>query len=782
MNSSSENSNIHRSIISLNDVTSSINANNYKVMFFPTFMNCLFYNENSIIIVDLFSQTISVKLSFPKETISNIKILNSNTIAYIKHYNTYDQIIVTNLKCLDELCELKIKNKVYDFLIHLNENNNCISYIFTKDEMILVYNDNNLITTTEFGSLLANSFNNISFSLIETIQLFHIDKENHIMIIIFKNGKYIILNLNQNKLKTDYSQNSFGNLKDVKFVKIEKFEHSYKEEDQENWIYFLIVLNYIEKNNYKHIISGFKINANGEYFYLGNIMNERFVVDCYLYGNDNLDKHFLYCMCLNNTDNNYFIKCYDIVNFIFENEEEFNQEFLPIYKEVDIPILKEGSSIIGISGVSLIPAYNTEIDEDNYSEYISFDILTKLIQNNYSFSQITIDISQPIDDIVTADVNKFTSYCNNQDKQTIQQKLFDKLNEIESDIKIKEDDPWEKMYLIYLIYCGNIFSIKKYLWLRDNNNDNYLVSTEVIENTYNYMINIIRDRIKQQQITKKIEIYIKLLLEIIRISQNRTYSSNKKMFHSEQILLNEVTIINSNRIFELENYLLIVKLETLHEQYDFLQLDLDNVNYLYMFSMIQNKSKLISCSEFINEFIEMISVSENSSMGIVPLYKTLFYTKFVLFLYYYFAIKKSNKLTNENKTFLICNSEYKQFHLICEIIFDLDTKKNKGSKIEITDTHKLAFINLFTQIMEEVPIAVKKEVNVINNDNHLNFMSQLKELLFAFIKALVGEGYTNEAFILGYEIEPYITDMSMREHLNSLLNSFQMIPFLSELN
>ena len=84
--------------------------------------------------------------------------------------------------------------------------------------------------------------------------------------------------------------------------------------------------------------------------------------------------------------------------------------------------------------------------------------------------------------------------------------------------------------------------------------------------------------------------------------------------------------------------------------------------------------------------------------------------------------------------------------------------------------------------MEEVPIAVKKEVNVINNDNHLNFMSQLKELLFAFIKALVGEGYTNEAFILGYEIEPYITDMSMREHLNSLLNSFQMIPFLSELN
>ena len=134
MYSSSENSNINRSIISLNDVTSSINANNYKVMFFPTFMNCLFYNENSIIIVDLFSQTISVKLSFPKETISNIKILNSNTIAYIKHYNTYDQIIVTNLKCLDELCELKIKNKVHDFLIHLNENNNCISYIFKKDE------------------------------------------------------------------------------------------------------------------------------------------------------------------------------------------------------------------------------------------------------------------------------------------------------------------------------------------------------------------------------------------------------------------------------------------------------------------------------------------------------------------------------------------------------------------------------------------------------------------------------------------------------------------------
>jgi hypothetical protein len=183
-----------------------------------------------------------------------------------------------------------------------------------------------------------------------------------------------------------------------------------------------------------------------------------------------------------------------------------------------------------------------------------------------------------------------------------------------------------------------------------------------------------------------------------------------------------------------------------------------------------------------NEFIEMTSLSENSSMSIVPLYKTLFYTKFVLFLYYYFAIKKSNKLTNENETFLICNSEYKQFHLICEIIFDLDTKNNKGSKIEITDTHKLAFINLFTKIMEEVPIATKKEVNVINNDNHLNFMSQLKELLFAFIKALVGDGYTNEAFILGYEIEPYITDISMREHLNSLLNSFQMIPFLSELN
>ena len=50
-------------------------------------------------------------------------------------------------------------------------------------------------------------------------------------------------------------------------------------------------LNYV-RNNYKHLISGFKINANGEYFYLGNIMNDRFVVDSYLYGNDNLDKHF----------------------------------------------------------------------------------------------------------------------------------------------------------------------------------------------------------------------------------------------------------------------------------------------------------------------------------------------------------------------------------------------------------------------------------------------------------------------------------------------------------
>jgi hypothetical protein len=198
--------------------------------------------------------------------------------------------------------------------------------------------------------------------------------------------------------------------------------------------------------------------------------------------------------------------------------------------------------------------------------------------------------------------------------------------------------------------------------------------------------------------------------------------------------------------------------------------------------MIQNKSMLISCSEFINAFIEMTSLSENSSMAIVSLYKTLFYTKFILFLYYYFAIKKSKNVINEKETFLICNSEYKQFHLICEIIFDLDTKKNKGSKIEITDTHKLAFINLFTKIMEDVPTFIKKEVNVINNESHLNFMSQLNELLFSFIKALVGDGYTSEAFILGYEIEPYITDISMREHLNSLLNSFQMIPFLSELN
>ena len=335
--------------------------------------------------------------------------------------------------------------------------------------------------------------------------------------------------------------------------------------------------------------------------------------------------------------------------------------------------------------------------------------------------------------------------------------------------------------MIYLIYCKNIFAIQKYCWLRDNKSiDNYLVSTEIIENTYKYMKNMIKEQIKQQIVTQEIEKYIKILLEIAKILQHRTCTPNKKPFNSEQIILNEASIINSNRIFELENYLFLAKLNILQIQYNFKLLDLDNVNYLHMFSMIQNKSKLKSCNDFIDAFIEMTSLSDDKSIVVVPLYKTLFYTKFILFLYYYFSVKNTNELINENEIFSFCYGEYEQFHLICEVIFNLD--KNGNKKLEITDTIILAFVNLFTKLMENIPNINNDKNDITINESHIDFIMKLKELPFEFIKALGENGYTNEAFYLGYGIRPYITETSMKEKMLHLINSFNIIPFLSDLN
>ena len=782
MNSSSTDSNINRSVISFNDITPSFNIDHCKVLFFPKFMNCLFYNEHSIIIVDLLTKTIAVKLTFPNESISHIKIINSNTIAYIKHFNSYDQIIVTNLTCLDEFCELKIKEKVYDFIFDLNESNNYIFYILTKEETFLLYNDNVLITSIDFGSLLKNSFNNISFSLIKTIQLFHIDRDLNLILVIFQNGQYIILKSFNQKIVVDYNQKSFERFNDVQVVKVDKFEY-YCKEEKNNWIYFLVVMNYIHNNEYNHLISIFNVNVKGECFHVGNIIGDYIIVDSYRYGNDSLDKHFLYCVCSNN--NNYFINKYDIINFIFESEDEMNQNsFQKTHEEIPIKYIKESVTSIGITGISLVPLYGNDINnnkEYNYSEFISFDIITKLFQNNCAFTQITFDIAQQNEDIVTTDVDKFISYCDNHDTYIIKQALIDKWKQAQINIYINVNDPWEKIYLIYLIYCGNIFAIQKYCWLRDNKSiDNYLVSTEIIENTYKYMENMIKEQIKQQIITQEIEKYIKILLKIAKILQHRTCTPNKKPFNSEQIILNEASIINSNRIFELENYLLLAKLNILQIQYNFKQLDLDNVNYLHMFSMIQNKSKLKSCNDFIDAFIEMTSLSDDTSTVVVPLYKTLFYTKFILFLYYYFSVKNTNELINENEIFSFCYGEYEQFHLICEVIFNLD--KNENKKLEITDTIILAFVNLFTKLMENIPNINNDKNDIIINESHIDFIMKLKELPFKFIKALGENGYTNEAFYLGYGIRPYITEPSMKEKMLHLINSFNIIPFLSDLN
>jgi hypothetical protein len=176
----------------------------------------------------------------------------------------------------------------------------------------------------------------------------------------------------------------------------------------------------------------------------------------------------------------------------------------------------------------------------------------------------------------------------------------------------------------------------------------------------------------------------------------------------------------------------------------------------------------------------MTSLSDDTSIVVVPLYKTLFYTKFILFLYYYFSVKNTNELINENEIFSFCYGEYEQFHLICEVIFNLD--KNGNKKLEITDTIILAFVNLFTKLMENIPNINNDKNDITINESHIDFIMKLKELPFEFIKALGENGYTNEAFYLGYGIRPYITETPMKEKMLHLINSFNIIPFLSDLN
>ena len=162
-----------------------INLKTCQVMFFPDFRHCLFYNKNSLVIVNIQTKSITFKVSYPNETISKIKIIDSFRISYVRRCKGYSQIIFTNLNCLDEYYESKTKEEIIDYYhFFLTEDQLNYLLLITKDFELILFKEN-LEQYRESIEVNNNYFYDQSEASIIKIEFI---KEVSTFVIIFSNG------------------------------------------------------------------------------------------------------------------------------------------------------------------------------------------------------------------------------------------------------------------------------------------------------------------------------------------------------------------------------------------------------------------------------------------------------------------------------------------------------------------------------------------------------------------------------------------------------------------
>lgn len=786
--------------MSLNSIVSfaainTINLKNCKFMFFPDFKHCLFYNENSLVIVNVKTKAITFKVSYPNETIAKIKIIDSFRISYVRRCRGYSQIIFTNLNCLDEYYESKTKEEIIDYHhFFLSEDELNYMLLITKDFNLILFKEN-LEQYREPIEVNNYFFDNQSESPIIRIEFI---KEVNTFAIIFSNGmvrSFQLVKIEGNHtLKFESKDmtflssedlNSNENYEIVNYHKktIECRElHDSNNSNQDNksferGTYLTVVSN---KNKTHSLISIFIIDKFGTLNLLQRInIKNRIVLDSYLCNrNKTMDEigvpDYLFILVQDEKQLTiYKIDFYSMIGLHEQKEDNNSVQFCKSLKidtnniakicfyGVNFPINQINKNSNDQVSVSEESSFNYDENDVIVFNFIILRILNELECDFFDSIIEKEPKSKEKDKLfkngLTYNVSKFMDfYLNNKMNVSLLEEFKLNIQEIisknpffiQDGVKFFQCDN----YLLFLIQGNHFFAIKKYIGIRDYNDYNkFVVSNDILSDTCQFLLeNIKKHLINNQFDLSKSENafpYLICALEIMKTVKNRNSNPNRKPFENEEKIIAESIIKIDNLIYEIEILIFILKILKLFnpQKYGNLQ----SFSYFDVFSVI-SQNELIQKNDFISRLSNLYNIFQikDESINMLPM---LYFAKFLVYIQFYYLVKQYSV----NSNCIEIKKEKKEYELICCAIKNMDSNNFSYDTKPI-----LEFLEFLGSSLYSFQDKIKKNLLLV----------KLSELSFNFFSQLIKDQKYQEGYTIGRRLIKYMTNPEeWKLYLNLLL-------------
>ena len=587
-----------------------------------------------------------------------------------------------------------------------------------------------------------------------------------------------------------------------------------------------IIINFIINDN-NNIIC-FRIKNVSDIDYINRINSPNYIITTYIYKNK---PPFFYFFITCSDDYIYTVNYFNFIDFIQNNinintfytlQNNYNSSISNIY--ITNGNILYNSNYPSYLNVLIIRILN---EFEFIGEYKQLICYINDNNNNYDFQINNFKISTNVNDY-------FKFYYENNKNQTIISKFNEEcFNLFKNDwekINIPLDEKFDS-YLLFLISKNANFSIKKYLSFRDSLNYNkFLVDNGKIFNTvktlYEEIKNVLLFDYNIENLSnKKIENIIKECLSIIKICKKRNLNWNSKPFEKEKLNLKIELIKIEKVLFDIENFLLVINLnkdyKLFMEDYNnnnndennsfnnninnniinnnnINNINIDNNNNnndiceSLFFKVFSIRNEGVNVNKFENNFknyFEVFSLDniddnifknnnkeveedEDNNQIISYINNLLYYTKFVLFNYYYFSLSNfNNDYLNNAKYFKNTLNEYKLYSNISNNLLKLTINKNNHNNNDISE-----FIHLKNFIYK------LNKTKIINDNNLLNKILDLSKLNSNLLNVFYNfykNNYNNIFYInIAYNIFINCEDFFSNEHefisyLTILLNFFK---------
>ena len=773
-----------------------INFQYCKNIISPDKKFCIFYNQNNLIIIDLVLKKIISKISFNQnENISNVQILKPDILLYCKK-TEYSEIVISSLNSLSGYYELKIKEDILNYhFTQIDESGINYMFVITSNYELIIFQEN-------IEKKRIYIFNDINIPIKFKIEKMEYIKDNKILLIFTSNGlilNYSIQNDPQGiyQLIPTYNEyvsidNNYNN-KDYNYYTIinvnincyiclnneNNLNDNNLSENEDNIINeghhcVFVTITGIKKNQ-TSFISCYEIDdyqlIQKYYIEINEVIQDSFITKS-VTKNSSFDKpNYIFLITKTNTG---VIKFYYGDLFAIEKKKNNDNGQLLLLNQRDdlqnifsISILNSTSSIKGINQFKIHILYMKLLNE--YECFFKNEVISnyKNLENNYNLN---------LEEYILFYLkNRNNEEAMNNYKQGIINNFNNLLNRLNYENKNID------FFLISLISKNDIFQIKKYLTLRDPlQNNKFLVDNQSINETCKLFYNEINKMIQnllsnnnQNNIDlnefNDYEKYLKILIEIVKIVKRRNKNPLGEPFLKEDIIKKNDRKIIESELFFLENLYFIMKIlnNYFRKNKIFNEQIYINNDYFNIFAFyIENENNYnikdnfeyylkhyFTFSKHFQNFIENDNSEQKIDFEIL-----LYYTKFVLFNYYYYHLKYNNKENDINNPIFFSNfkgirSEFTEYSPISEILFNLDNLIPNQNIIPLT--------NFLIKLNQK---------GIINKNNKLNSVLNLSDLNHNLLNLLFFRNQKEEAYLISNNISNYYNNFNdWNIHLRFLL-------------